>query len=84
MVPIMVVTSKGVYMSGVMSREMLELFAEEHGITIEKAESLVANIYYRAEYAKKYNRKPEVKAARRVREKKEGTLRKAMKDFARS
>lgn len=58
-----------------MSKEDLVRFALEHGITVEKATSLLRNISYR----ESYNRRPDVVAKRRERNKVNWKLTKSLR-----
>lgn len=65
-----------------MTDTQLREFAARTGITYTKACSLRDNALYREAYAKKYNRRPDVRVKRHERNRVEYNLRKALKEFA--
>lgn len=65
-----------------MTDAQLREFAVRSGITYQKACSLRDNAIYRMQYAKRYNRRPEVRVKRAIRNKVDYDLRKALKQFA--
>jgi hypothetical protein len=60
------------------SSEQLQMFADTNKITYEQAESLAREIIYRKKYMKLRNQSAEVKAERKMYNKKRNALRKAL------